>query len=114
MTFSIIVPLFNKRETVAQALRSALAQSVAPLEMIVVDDGSQDGSTDIVFGIGGAVRLVKQANAGPAAARNHGARLSTGDHLIFLDADEEPLPDCPAEHSAYFADRPVNGLSLAF
>lgn len=113
MTFSIVIPLYNKRETVVQAIQSALGQRVPPTEIIVVDDGSQDGSPDIVTGFGEPIRLIKQTNAGPAAARNHGARLSSGDFLIFLDADEELLPDCLTEHLACISKQPDTDLSLA-
>ncbi len=113
MTFSVIIPLYNKRETVARAIRSALAQSCSPHEIIVVDDGSRDDWREIVAPFESRIRLVEQANAGPAAARNHGARLSTGDYLVFLDADDELEQSSLAEHRDCFNSNPDVDLSLA-
>jgi glycosyltransferase involved in cell wall biosynthesis len=113
MRFSVVIPLYNKKATVARAIRSALQQTLPPVDVLVIDDGSTDGSCEIVEEFGGAVRLVRQANAGPSAARNHGARLCAGDALVFLDADDELAPWCLAEHAACFAVGTGIELSLA-
>lgn len=110
---SVVVPLYNKAAYITRTLRSILAQTVLPLEVIVVDDGSQDEGPALVQSFAQSlaeaaakdgklqkskgdsqwqIRLVHQENAGPGAARNHGLRLARGSHIAFLDADDEWLP----------------------
>ena len=90
---SVIVPLFNKADYVARALTSISGQTFADFEVIVVDDGSTDGGGDVAARHGDArVRIVRQENRGPGAARNRGIELSRGVLLAFLDADDEWLP----------------------
>lgn len=86
---SIIIPAYNAAPWVRQTLMSALAQIHRPVEIVVVDDGSTDSTLAIAreFERQG-VRVVAQANAGAAAARNHGLRLASGDFIQFLDADD--------------------------
>lgn len=86
--FSVIIPNYNNADTLTRAIASVLAQSYAAHEIIVVDDGSQDHSHAVVAQFGDAVIYVYQDNAGVSAARNHGARVATGDWLAFLDADD--------------------------
>lgn len=87
-TFSVIIPVYNGARTVRRAIESVLAQSWPAHELIVVDDGSTDNTAETVKPFGEAVRYVRQDNAGVSAARNHGARLSSGNWLAFLDADD--------------------------
>jgi glycosyltransferase involved in cell wall biosynthesis len=113
-TFSIVIPLYNKRDTLFRAIDSAVKQTIAPLEVVVVDDGSTDGSADVaVAHVGGPVRLLRQSNRGPAAARNHGAEHCAGDYLIFLDADEELTPSATTEHARCLSGHADVDLSLA-
>jgi len=92
MRISVVIPAYNAERWVGGAIGSALAQVPAPHEVIVVDDGSTDGTSAILAGYGGAARVVRQRNAGLAAARNAGAAAASGAWLFFLDADDELLP----------------------
>ena len=83
---SIVIPVHNERQRLDRCLAALRGQSVQPeLEIVVVDDGSTDGGVDDLERTG--VRLVRQANQGPAAARNTGAASARGDILLFIDAD---------------------------
>ena len=92
---SVVVPLFNKAPTVADSLRSILNETCPPHEVIVVDDGSDDGGPEIVAGFENAqvklIRLEKPARSGEAA-RNAGVLAATGDWIAFLDADDTWFP----------------------
>ena len=99
---SVIIPLFNKVGTVRRAIESVLAQGNVVTEIIVVDDGSADGSLAVVRAINASIVLVEQSNAGPSAARNAGAKLATAPFLAFLDADDEYMPGA-LESMAYAA-----------
>jgi glycosyltransferase involved in cell wall biosynthesis len=89
---SIVIPCFNQAAFVGQAIESALAQTMGPTEVIVVDDGSTDTTAEVVRRFPD-VRLIRQSNAGVSAARNAGLVAATGDFIVFLDADDELLPD---------------------
>ncbi|MBK8060984.1 MAG: glycosyltransferase family 2 protein [Gemmatimonadetes bacterium] len=91
---SVVVPLYNKEPYVRRALDSIAAQSFADFEVVIVDDGSQDGSAAIAAGYPDSrFRMIRQANAGPGAARNRGIAEAKGEWIAFLDADDEWLPD---------------------
>lgn len=90
---SVVIPLYNKEDTIVRAIQSVFIQYFESLEIIVVDDGSTDGSVGRVRDLNDSrIRLVRQANAGPGIARNEGAKLAQGEILAFLDADDEWLP----------------------
>lgn len=92
--FSVIIPLYNKASYVRKALESVIEQTYKEWELVVVDDGSIDGSGDIVKAIhDNRIRLVRQDNAGVSAARNRGVAESTAPYICFLDADDwwEPI-----------------------
>ena len=96
--FSIVMPLWNKRHTLASTVETVLGQSCREFELIVVDDGSTDGGADLLAGFGdGRIRTLVQANAGPGPARNAGIAAARHDWIAFLDADDLWLPDHLAE-----------------
>lgn len=104
---SIVVPLYNKRDYVMDAVRSCLAQTHAPLEVVVVDDGSTDGGADLLAALGDSrVHLHRQPNAGVAAARNAGIEKSSGDLVCCVDADDLLLPHHLAEIASLDAEFP--------
>jgi glycosyltransferase involved in cell wall biosynthesis len=85
---SIVIPCFNAERTIGATIRSALAQTYQPIEVIVIDDGSQDRSLAIVKSFGDTVRVEAQTNSGACAARNRGIELARGEYVQFLDADD--------------------------
>ena len=85
---SIIIPCFSAERWVRDAIESALAQTHAPCEVIVVDDGSTDGTRGILESFGPRIRLLAQPHAGACAARNRGIKEARGEFIQFLDADD--------------------------
>ena len=86
----IVIPLYNKASVVTRAVESIRKQTFADWRLIVIDDGSTDGSGDIVRGIDDErIEVFRQENAGPGAARNAGIARATADYIAFLDADDE-------------------------
>ena len=90
MDISVVIPLYNKRTTIARALLSIQRQRRQPAEIIVVNDGSTDGSEKVAEAMNVAgLRLIHQPNAGVSAARNRGIDEAKYDWIAFLDADDE-------------------------
>ncbi|NTW22152.1 glycosyltransferase family 2 protein [Candidatus Falkowbacteria bacterium] len=111
---SIIIPAYNRADKIGQTLDSIIAQSEKDVEVIVVDDGSKDGTQDVLASYDGRFkqaqipyRFSKQANAGAPAARNRGFAASTGEFLIFCDADSELVPDALATMKKTLIDNPA-------
>lgn len=90
---STIIPAHNAEAFIRETLDSALAQTHPDQEIIVVDDGSTDRTVEIAQTYGDRLQVIRQQNAGPAAARNAGARLASGEWLAFLDADDIWVPE---------------------
>ena len=106
---SVIIPAYNRRHTIEATLQSLVKQKYRPLEIIVVDDGSSDGTwellqelkfTEIEF------RPIRQTNAGAAAARNTGIKASTGELIQFLDSDDLLDPEKLSQQVAVFQSQP--------
>jgi|688.fasta_scaffold364187_1 glycosyltransferase involved in cell wall biosynthesis len=90
---SVVIPCYNRADIVSRAIQSAKAQTVAPYEIIVVDDGSKDGSAEVAKRFGGNVIVIEQENKGAAAARNRGIQYALGEWIAFLDSDDEWHPN---------------------
>ena len=106
---SVIMPAYNVEPYIGEALKSALAQTFADLEVVVVDDGSKDGTADVVKAIAATdsrVRLAQQSNRGLAAARNTALRAARGDCLALLDSDDLWEPEFLATQVAILDAKP--------
>jgi glycosyltransferase involved in cell wall biosynthesis len=101
---SVIIPTYNRAPVLGRAVESVLAQSLPSFELIVVDDGSSDGTTDVVSQFGDRVKLIRQENRGASSARNAGIRASRGELIAFLDSDDEWLPSKLEKQAALFSD----------
>jgi glycosyltransferase involved in cell wall biosynthesis len=113
LTVAAVVPVYNQRETVCEAIDSVLAQTRPVEEIVVVDDGSTDGSGDLVAErYGSRVRLIRQANGGAAAAFNSGIRATTSDLVSLLGADDKWLPERIKVQAAFMEDHPSCMLSF--
>lgn len=86
--FSVIIPTFNRKEKLRAAIVSVLVQEEQDFELIVIDDGSDDGSSELADVFNGRITYIFQKNAGVSAARNRGISLSRGSHIAFLDSDD--------------------------
>lgn len=95
---SIIIPCYNRENEIKDSINSALAQTYQNIEIIVVDDGSEDGSIGVVESYGNAVKLIKQPNKGVSAARNTGFAAANGVFTIFLDSDDWLSNDLVEKH----------------
>ena len=109
-TVSVIIPTFNYGRFLRAAIDSALAQTHAPLEILVVDDGSTDETADVAASYGERVRFIRQQHAGVCAARNNGIANARGEYVAFLDSDDVWLPEKLAKQLARFEADPELGL----
>jgi len=116
---SVIIPCYNGEAYVRESIQSALDQSAATFEVIVIDDGSTDGSLEVIKSFGEKIRWESGPNRGGGAARNRGLELARGEWIKFHDADDVLLPECVANqmiHSASLAEKELSfgyGVDLA-
>jgi glycosyltransferase involved in cell wall biosynthesis len=103
---SIVMPCYNQGLYINEAVESVLSQTHKDVECIVVDDGSTDGTPEIVERYGGRVLLVRQENAERSAARNAGIARASGDYIAFLDADDYIIPEKIAEQLSFLEAYP--------
>ena len=111
---SCIIPAWNAGAYLAPAIESVLGQSYPPHELIVVDDGSTDGTPEVIASFAGRVRAVRQDNAGHGAARNAGLKLAHGDFVAFLDADDLWHPGKLQQQVAAFREERDLGLCFSW
>lgn len=107
---SVVIPTYNHARFLAQAIESALGQTLRPFEVIVVDDGSTDDSARILSRYADRIQVIRQTNQGVATARNAGAAVASGDLLAFLDADDVWLPGKLEKQAQRFQADPELGL----
>lgn len=106
---SVVIPNFNYAKYVAQAIDSVLAQSYPEIEVIVVNNGSTDNSSEVLRAYGDRIRLIEQENLGQSGARNSGIKQARGEFVAFLDADDIWLPGKLEKQMKLFT-RPEVGL----
>ena len=106
MRVSAVIPTYNRVKFVHEAIASVLRQDYPDVELVVVDDGSRDGTASVVREFGVAVRYLWQENRGVSAARNRGAAVCTGDFIAFLDSDDLWMPGKVSAQVAYFESHP--------
>ncbi|MFN0185174.1 MAG: glycosyltransferase family 2 protein, partial [Aquabacterium sp.] len=110
---SAVIPTYNRKGRVERAVRSVLAQTKPVEEIIVVDDGSTDGTAaSLETTFGGRVRVIRQANLGVSAARNSGIRAAVGRYLALLDSDDAWSPDKIRLQHDWLQARPDFGMVL--
>jgi glycosyltransferase involved in cell wall biosynthesis len=106
MYTSIIIPTFNRASLVKEAIESVLAQTNQQFELIVVDDGSTDNTSEILSSFEGRIQTIQMRHTGPSAARNRGIREARGDFIAFLDSDDLWLPEKLKKQIDFFENRP--------
>lgn len=109
---SVIIPVYNAERTLHTAIDSVIMQRFDDLEIVVVDDGSTDGSWGIIESYGDKIVALRQENEGASAARNHGARVSRGRLLKFLDADDFLFPEALERQVEHAKGLPEGSVSF--
>jgi len=106
---TVVIPTFNSARFLREAVDSALAQTVPPMEVIVIDDGSTDNTPEIMaaYASDPRVRYLRQKNAGQSSARNNGIRAAQGEFIAFLDADDRWKPNKLERQLERFSDEHI-------
>jgi len=107
---SCVLPVFNGERFVAESLESVFQQSYSPIEIVVVNDGSTDGTKAVLDQYGSRIKVIDQANAGVTAARIRGIAASSGALIAFLDADDLWLPEKTKMQVEHLAAHPEAGI----
>jgi glycosyltransferase involved in cell wall biosynthesis len=107
---SLVVTTYNHERFITEAIDSALAQTYAPIEVIVVDDGSTDRTPELLAAYGNRIRNIRQTNGGVASSRNRGIREAAGDLIVLLDGDDRSAPARVARHVDAYLRFPEAGL----
>jgi glycosyltransferase involved in cell wall biosynthesis len=112
---SIIIPCYNNEAYIRESIDSALCQTYPNIEVIVIDDGSTDGSYEVMKSYQSQIKMLQQKNAGPSAARNTGILNSGGDYLLFLDGDDILMPEAvESKMKIMLSDESIGIVSGAF
>jgi glycosyltransferase involved in cell wall biosynthesis len=96
--FSILIPVYNREDCIQQTIDSVLAQTFTDYELIVIDDGSNDRTLELLESYGDRIKLMRQTQQGPEVARNTGASQAVGEYLALLDSDDLFLPNTLATY----------------
>ena len=109
-SLGVVIPTHNRADWVGECVQSVLAQTRPADSVIVVDDGSTDGTERALAGFGDAISIERQARSGPAAAKNRGVRRSTADWILFVDSDDMLAPQALGTIEQTIGDRPDHDL----
>lgn len=90
--FSVLMPVYNRKEYVRQAIDSVLTQTFTDFELIAIDDGSTDGAADVLKSYGNRIKFIQQKNQGAEVARNNGNKIAEGEYLVVFDSDDFFFP----------------------
>ena len=107
---SVVIPAYNCAHTVAETIESCLAQDYEDLEILVVNDGSTDGTAEVLASFGSRIKVIDQPNGGLASARNAGQRAARGEYIAWMDADDLMLPWRIRLQAEVLASQPMIGL----
>ena len=107
---SVVIPAYNAAGFVCQAVDSVLAQTHAPAEVLVINDGSTDDTAQVLEAYGDRIRVIHQRNGGLSNARNRGIREARGEYVAFLDADDRWLPGKLARQFEILSQQPEIGF----
>lgn len=110
---TILIPVYNRSHLLVEAVRSCMEQTWRPIEILVIDDGSDDDPAAALRGLDGEIRLHRKRNGGVASARNAGIQLAHGDFIHFLDSDDLLLPDAVERKVESFAAIPDAALCFS-
>ena len=106
MNISVIIPTYNRRDTIQRAIDSVISQTFAPFEIIIVDDGSKDGTKEWIEEKYSSIKYIYQSNNGVSSARNKGINLSKGSWIALLDSDDEWIPEKLDYQARYINENP--------
>lgn len=108
---SVIMPVYNNEKFVSQAVQSVLNQTISDLELIIIDDGSTDGTRNVIESFSDErIKYHYQENAGPGAGRNNGMSLSKGEFIAFIDSDDMYKPNKLERQIEFLKENPQYGL----
>ena len=103
---TVIIPTYNRASFLKEAIDSVLSQTYRNFELIVVDDGSTDGTSELLLSYGHKIKVIKKANKGPSASRNRGIKAAKGDWIAFLDSDDVWKPYKLEKQVQFIKDNP--------
>ena len=106
MKISVIIPTYNRADTILRTVESVIKQSYKPFEVIVVDDGSLDETSELLRPFENQIIIISQSNKGVSSARNSGIAAAQGEWIALLDSDDEWLPNNLEKQVAYFESNP--------